>query len=93
MRHDRRFAGPERRLCSEVFRSIGLSSTGSVGVVKRRCLENHEIGCFQFGPGFCERVLDRLVLPNRPPKNHSLTSVGGRLLQSDAANTDGFGGN
>ena len=53
---------------------------------------HHQIGGFKLHPAFGERMLDGLVLPDRPAEHDALFCIGGRALECGAAEADRFGG-
>ena len=57
-------------------------------VVKRGGMEDHQVGGFELHPAGRKRMLDGLVLSDRPAENHALFGVAGSTLQRRAADAD-----
>src|SRR5256885_1713297 len=61
-------------------------------VVERRRLEGHQARRLELHPAARERVLHRLVLPDRAVEDDALVRVRARARERGAAQADGFGG-
>ena len=66
MRQNGRLTGVETSFCAEIFRSIRFSAAILASVIERRALEAEQIGGLKFGPCFCQRMCNALILANRP---------------------------
>src|SRR5690242_1495610 len=75
VRHHRLLAGVEARLAGEVFRGVRLGAARLAGVVERRGLEDHQPGRLERHPVRGERMLDALVLADRPVEHHALLRI------------------
>ena len=89
--HQRGFARLEARLAGEILGGVGLDAARLAGVVERGRLERHQVGGFELHPAGGERMLDRLVLADRPVEHDALLGVGGGLAQRRAAKADALG--
>jgi hypothetical protein len=77
--HDCRFARLEGGLAGEIFRGIGFCRASRAGVVEAGCPERHEIGGLKLHPTGCERMLDGLVMSDRPIEDDALLGIADRL--------------
>src|SRR5688572_15894026 len=75
-----------------LFRSVRLRAAGLARVVERGRLERHEIRRLERHPVGRERMLDRLVLADRPVEYHALLRVPGRARHRAAPQPDELGG-
>ena len=75
-------------LAGEILRGVGLGAAGLAGVVERGRLEHHQVRGLELHPAGGERMLDRLVLADRPVEHDALVGVGRGLAQRRAAEAD-----
>src|SRR5262245_13894196 len=88
----RAITGAERRIGAEIFRRIGLRAAGLAAVVELRRPQHQQLGGQELGPAFGKRMLDRLVLADRPAEHDALLGVGGGLGEGAPPDADGLGG-
>src|SRR5713101_5998488 len=86
-------AGFERGLGCEIFRRVGLRPAGLACIVERGCPECHQICGLQLHPARRQRMLDRLVAPDRPAEYLALARVADGLSKRRTTQTDSLGGN
>jgi 3-oxoacyl-[acyl-carrier protein] reductase len=85
MGHDRLLAGFETGLAGEIFRGIGRGARRPALVVLPGRRKGHQPGGLQLHPVLGERMLDRLVLPNRSVEHDAFARVSGRALERQHA--------
>src|SRR5262249_31114759 len=78
MCHDRLFAGAKPSFAGKILGGVGFSATGAAVIVQPGSLHRHQIGRLELGPAFRQRMLYRLVLADRPAKDHTFTGVSRR---------------
>ena len=91
MRHHRGLAGLEAGLGGEVLGGIGLDAAFLALVEQGRRLEHHQRRRLDLHPGLGERVLDALVLADRPAEDDALLRILGRALDRYPAEPGGLG--
>src|SRR3954465_8974203 len=93
VRHYRLLAGVEAGLARQIFRAVRLRAAGLALVIEPRGLEHHQPGRLEAHPVGGERMLDRLVLSDRPVEHHALLRILRCPLDRAAAEADELGGN
>src|SRR5438105_13013106 len=86
--HHRLLAGIEAGLACQIFRTIRLRAAALAAVVEPRRLRDHEARRLEWHPVRRERMLDRLVLPDRAVDHDALLRVLRRSLPRAAAKAD-----
>jgi len=81
-------ASPEGRLGGEVLGRVRLHAAGLALVVEGRGVERHEVGRLEFGPVLRQRMLDALVLADRPAEDDALARIGCGPAQRAAPESD-----
>ena len=93
MRHHRAFAGAVAGLGGEVFRGVGVGAGILAAVVEpRRLAASADSAASSSTQCFRERMLDRLVLADRPAEHNALPRIARRAREGDAADAHRLGG-
>src|SRR6266404_5877332 len=90
--HHGLLAGLKAGFGGEIFRGIGRWTTRQALIVLPARRQRHQPGRFQLHPVLGERMLDRLVLADRPVEHVAFPGVGGGTRKRDLAEPDRFGG-
>src|SRR6266404_8138838 len=90
--HHGLLAGLKAGFSGEIFRGIGRWTTWQALIVLPASRERHQPRRLQLHPVFCERMLDRLVLADRPVEHVAFLCVGGGTRKRDLAQSNRFGG-
>ena len=95
MRQDRALAGAVPGLGGEVFGGVGIGADrGGIvaAVIGGGGAQHQQFGGFEFDPALGERVLDALVLADRPAEHDALAGIARGAGQRGAAEPDRLGG-
>jgi len=71
------------RLGGAVFGGVGIGVSLLAAVVGGRCPQSHQLGRRELDPAPGERMVDRLVLADRPAKDHPLAGIGSGAAERD----------
>ena len=90
LRHHRARARLEAGLGAEVLGRVAFRAAGLAGVVQRSALHRHQVRRFQLHPALRERMLDALVLTDRPIEHDALARVARRARERVLPDPDRF---
>src|SRR5690606_20969517 len=90
--HHRTLARLEADLGGQILRRVRLGAARLPRVIEPGGLVDEPFRRLQFRPAFGERMLDRLVLPDRPVEHDPLTGIVHGAGEGGAADADRLGG-